>query len=347
MSTKIAYEETTHSQPDSQEENESARTTLRLSDRSADESYKLFSKVQVSDPTPEEARRIRNKCLWRILPFLFITGVITIIFGGLVYLFYPDSPLHANFLTYEERAQAILRIKDNNSGIEQKQFKKHQFVEAMKDPKTWLFALHAWSQEMGNGINNQTSLIINSFGFTVFQTTLLSTVSGVIAFFTLSAAAIALHKTRNSRAWISLIAYVPAVISTLPWSNRWGLIVGVWLRYTTGVPYAILLLSTISDMDWEILFPPTFEPRWKPRYKPTWIILLIVAAILPSIIIIILRIYLSRENKRRDKLEADNIVTSNGLVETTNADGTKEVRVVDTNQLDLTDRENLKFRYVL
>lgn len=67
-----------------------------------------------------------------------------------------------------------------------------------------------------------------------------------------------------------------------------------------------------------------------------------IAAILPSIIIIILRIYLSRENKRRDKLEADNLVTNNGLVETTNADGTTEVRVVDTNQLDLTDRENLK-----
>lgn len=67
-----------------------------------------------------------------------------------------------------------------------------------------------------------------------------------------------------------------------------------------------------------------------------------VAAILPSIIIITLRIYLSRENKRRDKLEADNVVANNGLVETTNADGTKDVRVVDTNQLDLTDRENLK-----
>lgn len=56
-----------------------------------------------------------------------ITGVITIIFGGLVWLFFPDSPLHADFLTYEERAQAILRIKGNNSGIEQKQFKKHQY----------------------------------------------------------------------------------------------------------------------------------------------------------------------------------------------------------------------------
>lgn len=72
MSSKIAYEETTHSQQDSQEENEPASTTLKLSDRSADESYKLFSKVQVSDPTPEEARIIRNKCLWRILPFLCI-----------------------------------------------------------------------------------------------------------------------------------------------------------------------------------------------------------------------------------------------------------------------------------
>ncbi|KAJ4856700.1 major facilitator superfamily domain-containing protein [Trichoderma breve] len=509
MSSKIAYEETTHSQQDSQEENESVRATLKLSDRSADESYKLFSKVQVSDPTPEEARIIRNKCLWRILPFLcigyhlmyvdkqtlgssailgiledaklnsnqynwlssifyfgymvaewpqnwalqrfpvgkwlagnlivwggitllhipcnnfaslfvvrfllglseacivpafllsmsmfftyqeqavmmsvmwsignsspitsgflsygvlwiktgsfhpwkwlmVITGVITIIFGGLVYLFFPDSPLHADFLTYEERAQAILRIKGNNSGIEQKQFKKHQFIEAIKDPKTWLFALHAWSQEMGNGINNQTSLIINSFGFTVFQTTLLSTVSGVIAFFTLSAAAITLHFTRNSRAWISLIAYVPAVISSilllaLPWSNRWGLIVGVWLRYTTGVPYAVVMIwaanasaghtkkTTVIALYHigyglgNIISPQLFEPRWKPRYKPTWIILLVVAAILPSIIIITLRIYLSRENKRRDKLEADNVVANNGL-------------------LDLTDRENLKFRYVL
>jgi hypothetical protein len=43
-----------------------------LPQRYADESYKLFSKIQVNDPTPEEARIIRNKCLWRILPFLCI-----------------------------------------------------------------------------------------------------------------------------------------------------------------------------------------------------------------------------------------------------------------------------------
>jgi hypothetical protein len=38
----------------------------------ADESYKLFSQVQVDDPTPEEARAIRNKCIRWILPFICI-----------------------------------------------------------------------------------------------------------------------------------------------------------------------------------------------------------------------------------------------------------------------------------
>lgn len=44
----------------------------KLPDQFADESFKLFSKIKATDPTPGEARRIRNKCLWRILPFLCI-----------------------------------------------------------------------------------------------------------------------------------------------------------------------------------------------------------------------------------------------------------------------------------
>lgn len=55
-----------------------------------------------------------------------ITGIITVLFGVSVYLWFPDSPIHASFLTHEERAQAILRIKENHSGIEQKRFKRHQ-----------------------------------------------------------------------------------------------------------------------------------------------------------------------------------------------------------------------------
>ncbi|KAJ5773011.1 Major facilitator superfamily domain general substrate transporter [Penicillium paradoxum] len=494
----------------------------KLPDQFADESFKLFSKIQVTDPTPEEAKQIRDKCLWRILPFLcigyhlmyvdkqtlgssailgimedahldsnqynwlssifyfgyllaewpqnwalqrfpigkwlagnlivwggitilhvpcnnfaslfvvrfflgaaeasivpafllcmsmfftydeqavmmpvmwsignaspitsgllsygvlwiksgsfspwkwfmVITGVLTIIFGVCVYLFFPDSPVHANFLTHEERAKAILRIKDNHSGIEQKLFKKYQFMEAIQDPKTWLFFLHAWSQETANGISNQYSLIINSFGFSILQTTLLGTVTGIVSFFSLASAALTLYYTKNWRAWVSLIAYIPGALSSilllaLPWSNRWGLIVGIWIRSTTGIPYAVVMIwaanasaghtkkTTVIALYHigyglgNIISPQLFRPEWKPRYKPTWIILLVVAAILPSIIIIVLRIYLSRENKRRDKLKESNQVTSNGVVETVDSDGSKVARVVDNSQLDLTDRENL------
>lgn len=44
----------------------------KVPDQFADESFKLFAKIQVQDPTPFEAKKIRNKCLWRILPFLCI-----------------------------------------------------------------------------------------------------------------------------------------------------------------------------------------------------------------------------------------------------------------------------------
>lgn len=47
-------------------------TAPKVPDQFADESFKLFSKIQVTEPTAQEARQIRNKCLWRILPFLCI-----------------------------------------------------------------------------------------------------------------------------------------------------------------------------------------------------------------------------------------------------------------------------------
>jgi MFS family permease len=89
----------------------------------------------------------------RLKPLLthpVITGGVTIVFGIFVWFLFPDNPLDAKFLTLEERAQAVLRIKENHSGIEQKFFKRYQFVEALKDPKSWLYFLHAWSQEMAN-----------------------------------------------------------------------------------------------------------------------------------------------------------------------------------------------------
>jgi hypothetical protein len=43
-------------------------------------------------------------------------------------LFFPDSPTTAQFLSQEERVLAVERIRVNQTGVENKHFKKNQLV---------------------------------------------------------------------------------------------------------------------------------------------------------------------------------------------------------------------------
>lgn len=306
----------------------------------------------------------------------------------------------------EQRAQSVLRISSNHSGIEQKRFKKAHFIEAMKDPKTWLFFFHAWSQEMANGLTNQYSLIIKSFGFSTLQTTLLGCVNGLTALISLGTAAVILSKTKNARGWLSAGAYVLPIVSSamliaLPWSNRAGLLTAIYIRATGGVAYSVVMIwaancsgghtkkttgmslpcpyrrlcamkstymffcrrgSTSSANRTlvlvialyhvgyglgNILSPQLFQAQYKPRYIPTWWVIMWVACVLPMGIVLYLRYYLNKENKRRDELAKRGEIEEIGVVEHIDESGQRTESVVDARQLDLTDRENLAFRYVL
>jgi hypothetical protein len=296
--------------------------------------------------------------------FQVITALTTLVFATAVFFLFPDTPLTAHFLSPTEKAQAILRISSNHSGIEQKRFKRHQFTEAMRDPKTWLFFLHAWSQEMANGYTNQYSLIIKSFGFTTLQTTLLGCINGIVSFFAIATAALVLAKTKNTRAWVSAVSYIPPILSCalligLPWSNRAGLLAAIYIRNTIGIPYsvvmvwaancsaghtkktAVIALYHVGYGLGNILSPQLFQPQYAPRYYVTWAVILAVAGVLPTIIILYLRYYLQKENKRRDALEAAGVVREVGIVERVDETGVTKEDVVDARQLDLTDRENM------
>ena len=47
-------------------------------------------------------------------------------------------------LTEEERIAAVERVRDDQGGIENKQWKKDQIIEALTDIRTWLIALSAF-----------------------------------------------------------------------------------------------------------------------------------------------------------------------------------------------------------
>jgi hypothetical protein len=201
---------------------------------------------------------------------------------------FPDSPTNAWFLTPDERVKAVQRIKarplnelvsalvlhsaqENQTGVENKHFKMEQYVldaivifhdsctlyisrmiEALTDPKTWLFALFSALNNVPNSLTNQQSLIIASLGFSVLQTTLLSCVPGVIEILTIFTGVRLAARRPNSRAYIGAMYFVPSwfgilLVNLLPWSNQ------VWacqLRYR-----AVFNITYHTTLGWTSCWP--------------------------------------------------------------------------------------------
>lgn len=127
--------------------------------------------------------------------WLFITTtLITLVTCALFLLFFPDNPTTARFLSEEDRYKTVKRVQVNKNGIETKVWKRYQCMEALKDPKTYLFFCLAGFGSLQGGIGVQYSLLIKSFGFTTLQTTLLNIPSGFIQIIGISSACYAFRR---------------------------------------------------------------------------------------------------------------------------------------------------------
>lgn len=88
--------------------------------------------------------------LWKF-PFL-ICGAMSTAWSVCLWFLLPSNPTEAWFLSQEERVIAIARIKDNQTGVEAKVFKKEQAIEALKDPKIWLTAIGSGAGNILGGV---------------------------------------------------------------------------------------------------------------------------------------------------------------------------------------------------
>ena len=73
---------------------------------------------------------------WQVL-FICVGG-ITFLWGILMYFTLPDSPVSAWWLTDRQRCIAVMRLRKNQTGVENKRFKWYQARESLLDLKTWL-----------------------------------------------------------------------------------------------------------------------------------------------------------------------------------------------------------------
>lgn len=95
-----------------------------------------------------------------------IVGACCCIWGIVLWFFLPDSPVTAKVLSIDEKRMAVERLRENQTGVENKTFKWVQVKEWAGDYKTYLFFLIGLVANIPNGgISNFGTLIIKGFGY--------------------------------------------------------------------------------------------------------------------------------------------------------------------------------------
>ncbi|PSS31052.1 hypothetical protein PHLCEN_2v2384 [Hermanssonia centrifuga] len=274
---------------------------------------------------------------------MIITGIITLIVSVLFWFYFPDSPATARFLTPEERIIAVERIKVNQAGVENKHFKLDQCL------------------------SNQRQIIVAGFGFTVGQTTLLGCVDGAVEIIVIFCTVTSATYWKNGRAYSGALAYSVAIlgsilVNALP-NHRVGLLFCYWISVTSIAPFVVMLawvaattaghtkrtttnaIVMIGYAVGNAAGPQYWKAVYQPRNHIPWAILS-ACWFVTAILLLVTRAYLARENAKRDKEQHDSKYDDIYITDV-KADGTKEEIKVDKEFLDLTDRQNRDFRYVL
>ncbi|KAI0261758.1 MFS general substrate transporter [Gloeopeniophorella convolvens] len=299
---------------------------------------------------------------------MVITGGITVIVSVLFYFFLPDSPTNAWFLSADERVKALQRVKENQTGVENKHFKKEQMIEALMEPKTWLFALLSALSNVPSSFTNQRQIIVAAFGFNPFKVTLLTCVDGVVETLAILVTTLLVSHIPNSRAWVGIASYIPSLlglllVNFLPFSDKVGLLFSIWLAEfaIAGIALGIAWASqTTSGHTKRITTnaivlsascmgnaagPFMWRAKYKPRFHVPWIIIAVCLVTCIGLLFII-RLLLAHDNKRRDSEAPDDTYDDVYVMKITDDGQHVEVKV-PKGFLDLTDKQNREFRYVL
>lgn len=108
--------------------------------------------------------------------YIYLTlACISIILGTYMWFFLPTLPNEAKFLTDREKLIASKRVANNMTGIKNLEWKNHQILDAIKDPKTYFLILYMFFSMIPNGgLTNFNTLVLSSFNFDKYTTILVN-----------------------------------------------------------------------------------------------------------------------------------------------------------------------------
>ncbi|KAK5782438.1 hypothetical protein RI543_000375 [Arxiozyma heterogenica] len=296
---------------------------------------------------------------WRVL--FIIIGVITLFLGSLIYYWIPDNPSNARFLTKNEKLMVVQRIRSNQQGFGNHRIKIYQILEALRDPRTWLYFFIAVTSNIPNGgITNFFNILLHSdFGYSTKDSLLMGMPAGAVELAGCSLFGILAYYCDKKKipiwryrlTWAILTGTLSLVSSCmLAYANdsENAKLAGAYLWYITPVAlicvYANIsanssgytkkwTVSSIIQAGYaaaNIAGPQCFIAKQAPSYDGAKTSMVVCYAIEVALLLILLFLNI-RENRRRDKLQS-----KEGIAKSDNFEFA-----------DMTDFENPNFRYTL
>ncbi|RDX44014.1 MFS general substrate transporter [Lentinus brumalis] len=297
---------------------------------------------------------------WQIL--FTMLGCITFVWGIFVGFWLPDSPMRATCFSPEDRLLMAERVRKNETGIQNKEFKWYQVREALTDPVVLSVTLVSFTNGMPTGgLGAFSNLIIKAFGFTTLQTYLLAIAQGAVIMTFLFSAAY-LSKRYNQKLLLAIIYTLPNIIGTIIFltvptrsDTKVGLLISFYLTMAFGA-VSVLNLAVMSNnvagrtkqvvasslvfIAWAVgnaVGPQVFRADDAPRYVKAFIAHMVVYAVQVAVLFF-LRLYLMRLNVLKRRAAA--------LRESTASGEDKDEHLAHKHAFDdFTDRENPDFRY--
>lgn len=304
--------------------------------------------------------KLRN---WEIL--FLVYGALTVVWGAFVLYWTPDSPMKAHCFTEEEKRLMVERVRANQTGLQNKKWKKEHLMEALKDPQTYCyFFIQFLTSLPTSGLGAFANIIISSFGFTVLQTQLLAMVLGAYLIFLLLTSAYLANRFKQNILFM-ICFVIPSIVGTVvlmtltydgldklshEYKVRRGVLLFCYYLTLSFWGVANLGLSLLSRnvagqskksfvtasnfVGWAVgncVGPQVFLKQEHPRYLTAFGTHMGCYGAL-ILLLVFMRLWLMKENARKDKLIAE---------------GKKQADMDLKHAFeDLTDRENVNFRYM-
>ncbi|WWC90314.1 uncharacterized protein L201_005247 [Kwoniella dendrophila CBS 6074] len=286
-----------------------------------------------------------------------VNGGITVLFAIIFLWLCPENPQTCRFLTPHEKRIALERVRGNKSSLGNKEIKWYQVKEALCpwiDPQGWTYFIIVFTVSVPNGgIGNFLHLILQSYGYTAFQTILIGLPQAAMqVIFPLSGAYIA-RKVPQARLYVLMSYMIPSLIGVIiQYKTRksGALLFGFYILgsyvaslgicfaapganvagYTKRVVVGAMIF--IAYATGNIVGPHFFISTEVPAYK-SGMFACIICFTITIPMAFLLRLYYLKENRRRDKLAEER------------GEGAYDANAGDFS--DQTDIENLSFRYAL